>query len=64
MDKKQLGDPGCPCNDCKYSKPNEIGCMTSVFTGCDVLYDWFYPGRIKDQNVQEKNNTTFHYCRV
>lgn len=46
--EKKLFDDGCPCNTCKFSKGPRQGCMTSVFTGCDVLFNWFYPGKIKN----------------
>lgn len=49
--EKKLYDEGCPCNTCKYSRGPNLGCYTSVFTGCDVLFDWFYPGRIENPKL-------------
>lgn len=46
--EKTLYDEGCPCNDCKYSNGPRQGCTTSIFTGCDVLSEWFHPGLIEN----------------
>ncbi len=46
MVKKKLYDEGCPCNTCKFSKGYKQGCISSLTSGCDVLFEWFYPGSI------------------